>query len=117
MTNSYKEQCVLHKEVRRGVREAHPVNVNATDRPKDWLVILLEPQYLPTTKGHGPLRMYVWGEYRDEPTAAKAMEKSMVRVYGVTRVYYCHRGVFDTMKPLWESDAVQSAVPLSGCTV
>ena len=59
MTSSYKEQCVLHKEVQRGVRKVQPVNVNSTSRSNDWLVILLEPRYSPSTKEHGPLRMYV----------------------------------------------------------
>jgi hypothetical protein len=80
--NSYREDCIERKLVRRGIVQPRAVSNTKKPTDKPWLAVYFNNQRQ---------QWLVWSDYRFEHDASKVMNK-MIRYW---QMYVVHRDVFD----------------------
>lgn len=72
-------------------------------RTTDWLIVLLQPRYCRYTRQHGSLRLHIWGAYRSEAEAMRALTHSVLQIFNHERkAYYVHRTVYEKLRPFYQ---------------
>lgn len=111
MPTTWKEDTIARKLARRRNDDDQPVggHKNKT-KPCDWLIVYVSVpnrawlnEWLGGYKAnevrpHGVIK--IWGEYRSEGVAQRALERGQTGYRGY-RSFYCHRSIYNLMLPYW----------------